>query len=135
MVLIDRLCEVTETTALAELIVKNDHLFMGAPDMPAWVGIELMSQVVAAWAGNQAAIKGEDVKMGFLLGSRRYTSHVEMFKAGQRLRIFSEQIFKDDSGMGVVDCQILDEQDQLLVQAKINVYQPSDARLEQILEE
>lgn len=135
MVLIDRLCEVTETSALAELTVKNEGLFMGAPDMPAWVGIELMSQVIAAWAGNNAAKAGEDVKMGFLLGTRRYTSYVEKFSAGQSLSIFTEQIFKDDSGMAVVDCKIMDEQKQVLVEAKINVYQPSDTQLEQMLEQ
>lgn len=135
MVLIDSLCEVTETSALAELTVRNEDLFMGAPDLPAWVGIELMSQVIAAWAGNKAAKAGEDVRMGFLLGTRRYSSHVEKFSAGQRLTIFTERVFKDDSGMGVVDCQIMDEQKQVLVEAKINVYQPSDTQLEQMLEQ
>lgn len=134
MVLIDSLSEITDTSAVGELTVKNEGLFSAAPDMPAWVGIELMSQAIAAWAGNQAKQAGEDVRMGFLIGTRRYTSHVDKFLAGEKLLISTEQVFKDDSGMGVVDCKIMNVKREVLVEANINVYQPNDAQLEQMMD-
>jgi predicted hotdog family 3-hydroxylacyl-ACP dehydratase len=38
--------------------------------MPAWVGVELMAQAVAAWAGLQAWQRDAAPKRGFLLGTR-----------------------------------------------------------------
>lgn len=134
MVLLDNMLSVTENTAEAELTVKNDGLFHGAPDLPAWVGVELMAQVIAGWAGYTARRNNEPVKVGFLVGTRKYQSNVHSFTAGERLRIHIERAFQDANGMASFDCVIKDQSGSILVNANINVYQPDEQQFKQMME-
>ncbi|MFH4351496.1 3-hydroxylacyl-ACP dehydratase, partial [Acinetobacter baumannii] len=73
MILIDQVLSFDQEQIQTRLTVRADGLF-NQPDgsLPAWLGIELMAQSVAAYAGCQARTKGEAVKLGFLLGSRKF---------------------------------------------------------------
>ena len=134
MVLLDQLISASESNATAKLIVRNEGLFHGAPDLPAWVGIELMAQVIAAWAGAKARAKDEPVKVGFLIGTRKYESAVPCFKAGEELTINIECAFQDSNGMASFDCDIRNANDEQLVNANINVYQPDEQQFKQMME-
>jgi predicted hotdog family 3-hydroxylacyl-ACP dehydratase len=61
------------------------------------------------------------IRLGFLLGTRRYYSNVAAFSVGVRLTIHVEKILQDDN-LGVFDCRI--QGDGVEVTAKLNVYQP-----------
>ncbi|NVL44969.1 3-hydroxylacyl-ACP dehydratase, partial [Pseudomonas syringae pv. actinidiae] len=82
MILIDQVLDFDEEQINTRLTVRADGLF-NQPDgsLPAWLGIELMAQSVAAYAGCQARSKGEAVKLGFLLGSRKFDCNVARFPA------------------------------------------------------
>jgi|SRR5690554_2785238 len=134
MVLLDRLLSADIHSAVAELTVKNDGLFSGAPNLPAWVGIELMSQVIAAWAGYNARKINQSVRLGFLIGTRRYQSQVHEFSAGSVLTINAQRIFHDEGGLASFDCEIKDSSDSILLSANINVYQPDEQQLLQMME-
>lgn len=134
MVLLDRMLSYSSDVAEAELTVKNAGLFHGEPDLPAWVGVELMAQVIAAWAGFKARLKNEPVKVGFLIGTRKYESSVHSFKAGSVLCIRIERAFQDANGMASFDCVIKDQSDSILVNANINVYQPDEQQFQQMME-
>lgn len=101
-------------------------------NMPAYVGIELMAQAVAAWVGISAHADGLPVRQGVLLGTRRYQPSCSVFRAGEALQVVAEVAYRDESGMGSFICQIQREE-QTLVEATISVFEPQD--FEQFLQE
>lgn len=121
MVLLDHIIDYDTDVLTAELVVRDDGLLGGDESVPAWVGIEYMAQTVAAYAGVMAKQANEPVRLGFLLGARRYNSNVATFKVGSRLTVRVEKILQDDS-LGVFDCRIQGE--GVDVAANLNVYQP-----------
>jgi len=122
MVLLDRIVDYDDQGLTAELVVRGDGLLGGDErTVPAWVGIEYMAQTVAAYVGMKAKQANEPIRMGFLLGTRRYNSNVAAFKVGATLTIRVEKIMQDD-GLGVFDCRIQGE--GVEVTANLNVYQP-----------
>ena len=94
--------------------------------VPAYVGIEYMAQAVACWAGCQARMRGLPPPLGFLLGTRRYASHVPMFTCGHVLRVEARRELMGDNGLGVFACRIL-QGDMELAAANISVFEPPDA--------
>jgi len=65
-----------------------------------------MAQAVAALAGVRARTQGEPVKIGFLVGTRRYVSRWPRFLLGSRLRIHVRQDFEAGNGLSVFACRI-----------------------------
>ncbi|MFI3188554.1 3-hydroxylacyl-ACP dehydratase [Crenothrix sp. D3] len=122
MVLLDRIIDFDELSLSAELTVRNDGLLGDANSVPAYAGIEYMAQAIAAYAGIQAKQVGEPIKIGFLLGTRRYTSNVGSFAVGTMLTLQVTKIIQDDK-LGVFDCKIHGA--GIEITANLNVYQPS----------
>lgn len=121
MVLLDRLVEYDEISATAELVVRDDGLLGDGKIVPAWAGIEYMAQTIAVYAGIMAKIAGDQIKLGFLLGTRRYKSNVAEFKVGSTLKVRVEKIMQDER-LGVFDCRI--QGDGVEISANLNVYEP-----------
>jgi predicted hotdog family 3-hydroxylacyl-ACP dehydratase len=123
MILIDRILSFDEEQIHTRLTVKPDGLF-NLPDgsLPAWVGIELMAQSVAAFAGCHARLKGKPVELGFLLGTRKFECNVEAFAAGSELTIHGIRSLEDDNGMGVFECHI--NAPGIEASARLNVFRP-----------
>ena len=126
MILIDQVLSFDEEQIRTRLTVKPDGLF-NRPDgsLPAWVGIELMAQSVAAYAGCRARQKGEAVELGFLLGTRKFECNVEHFPAGTELSIHGLRSLEDDNGMGVFECHLTGSGIQ--ASARLNVFRPPQA--------
>ncbi len=122
MVLLDKIITFDEHSLSAELTVRNDGLLGDDKSVPAYAGIEYMAQAIAAYAGIQAKQAGEPIKIGFLLGTRRYTSNVGSFAVGTMLTIRVTKIIQDDK-LGVFDCKI--QGAGIEITASLNVYQPS----------
>jgi predicted hotdog family 3-hydroxylacyl-ACP dehydratase len=126
MILLDRVDELE-----AERIVCARGLRAGEPfidadgGLPAWAGIELMAQAIAAWAGCHARAAGEPVRQGFLLGARQYRCDADAFPAGAELRIEATRGFHDDEGMGVFACRI--DGGGVSAEARLTVFSPPDA--------
>lgn len=126
MILLDAVLEHGPEHALCTRRVPNDGLLHDADGtLPAWVGVELMAQAIAAWAGCQARETGAPVRLGFLLGTRHYTCNVAAFVPGIELRIEARRDFHDESGMGVFACHI--EAPGVLAEARLTVFSPPDA--------
>lgn len=121
MVLLDRINEYDDQGLTAELTVRGDGLLGDDQSVPAWAGIEYMAQAIAAYAGMMATQAGKPIRLGFLLGTRRYSSNVAVFKVGSTLAIQVKKIMQDDN-LGAFDCRILG--DGVEVTANLNVYQP-----------
>lgn len=123
MVLLDRVLEVVGESLVAELEIRPLSPFCRDGEVAAWVGIEYMAQAVAAWSGWQARQRGEAVRVGFLLGTRRYDALVGAFAVGSRLRIEVEREFQADNGLARFAARICRD-GSLLARASISVYQP-----------
>ncbi len=123
MILLDEVLRYGDEDVHTRLEVRSGGLFNQADgSLPAWVGIELMAQSVAAYAGCQARQAGEPVRLGFLLGSRNYQCNVDRFPAGSELRITAQRSLQDDNGMGVFECQL--DGPGIQAVARLNVFCP-----------
>ena len=123
MILIDEVLGYGEDEVETRLSVRPDGLFNQADgSLPAWVGIELMAQSVAAYAGCQARQAGEPVQLGFLLGTRNFQCNVDRFPAGTELHIRALRSLQDDNGMGVFECHL--DGPGIQACARLNVFCP-----------
>lgn len=110
----------------AELVVPAAGLFVEDGQVPAWVGIEYMAQAIAAWAGCRARAAGRPPQLGFLLGSRRYSSTRRGFPSGTRLRVQARCELLGDNGLGMFACSILAGEEEWAT-ANVSVFEPVDA--------
>lgn len=122
MILLDEVLAFDDDRVQTRLRVRPGLLSDADGGLPAWAGVELMAQSVAAYAGCHARRAGEPVDLGFLLGTRRFTCNVERFPVGCDLRIEATRSLQDDSGMGVFECRL--EGPGILAEARLNVYRP-----------
>jgi predicted hotdog family 3-hydroxylacyl-ACP dehydratase len=125
MILIDEVLAFGADHIDTRLVVRPGGLFSEADgSLPASVGIELMAQSVAAFAGCHARAQGLPVELGFLLGTRNFSCNVDRFPAGSTLLIHANRSLQDDNGMCVFECRL--EGSGILVEARLNVFQPRD---------
>lgn len=123
MILIDHVLAFDEEQIETRLTVRAGGLFNREDgSLPAWVGVELMAQSVAAFAGCHARVQGNEVVLGFLLGTRKFECNVEHFPLGAELRIHAQRSLEDDNGMGVFECHLTGPGIQ--ASARLNVFRP-----------
>ncbi|HGM7320919.1 hotdog family protein [Stenotrophomonas sp.] len=127
MCLLQRILRWDQDSIEAELVVPARGLFIQDGEMPAWIGIEYMAQAIAAWAGCRARAAGSTPQLGFLLGSRRYSSQRSGFPSGSRLRVQARRELLGDNGLGLFACRILAGEEEWAV-ANVSVYEPADAK-------
>lgn len=126
MILIEQILSFDDEQIHTRLTVTPGGLFNRTDgSLPAWVGIELMAQSVAAYAGCHARARGDAVELGFLLGTRKFECNVEHFPVGTELTIHGVRSLEDDSGMGVFECHI--NAPGIHATARLNVYRPPQA--------
>ncbi|VVN16766.1 hypothetical protein PS645_04089 [Pseudomonas fluorescens] len=123
MILIEQILSFDEEQIHTRLTVRPGGLF-NRPDgsLPAWVGIELMAQSVAAYAGCHARQRSDPLALGFLLGTRKFECNVEHFPLGTELTVHGIRSLEDDNGMGVFECHI--NAPGIHATARLNVYRP-----------
>jgi predicted hotdog family 3-hydroxylacyl-ACP dehydratase len=133
MSLLDTLLAADAETLDARVTIGPDSMFCNGGEVGAWVGVEYMAQAVAAHAGFEAGRRGEPVRVGFLLGTRRYTCTVAAFAAGSVLHIHVRRALQGDNGLGAFDCRITDgTTGDELASATVTVFQPD--RVEEFLQ-
>jgi len=125
--LLDEVLHWDEDCIEAALVVPADGVFVGPGGVPAWIGIEYMAQAIAAWAGCRARREGRPPRLGFLLGSRRYSSTRPLFPSGTRLLVHARRELMGDNGLGMFACRI-EADGETWVEANVSVFEPADAR-------
>jgi predicted hotdog family 3-hydroxylacyl-ACP dehydratase len=93
--------------------------------MPAWIGIELMAQAIAAHVGLVAMHAGSVARPGVLLGTSGYVTQRAAFDAGTTLTISARELLRGDEGHGAYECSI-HAGELCMAQAVVKVYQPDD---------
>lgn len=125
MILLDKVTFVDDSRLIAQSVVRGDGLLLGNTEsVPAWAGIEYMAQAIGAYVGIQAKQAGLPIRLGFLLGTRRYDSNVDSFPVGCALSVTAEKILQDEK-LAVFECRI--SGDNVDICATLNVYQPPES--------
>ncbi len=120
--MVERLLAIDDHRARCALTVRDNNPFIDARnELPGWVGVELMAQAIALFAGYHCLLRDEAVRVGYLLGSRQYSCHTSAFGVGSELLIEIEQEYHNE-GMGLFYCRIL-HGDTELASARLNTYQ------------
>jgi 3-oxoacyl-[acyl-carrier-protein] synthase-1 len=125
MVLLDSVFSVDDDNLCAEVRIRPDSMFCDGTAVGAWVGIEYMAQAIAAHAGWLARRRGDGVKVGFLLGSRKYEASVPAFAVDSVLHVHVHRALQGDNGLGAFECRI-DHGTDTLATATVTVYQPDN---------
>ena len=126
MVLLDRVIAADEESLCAEVCIRHNSLFCNAGGVGAWVGLEYMAQAIGAYAGYTAKLRGDRIRIGFLLGTRRYHCSQPLFAVGSLLKVYAKRIFQSETGLASFECHIDDENGQVAT-ASVTVFQPADA--------
>jgi predicted hotdog family 3-hydroxylacyl-ACP dehydratase len=125
MLLLDRVLSADADNLSAEVRIHAGSMFFdaAAAGVGAWVGMEYMAQAIAAHAGWLALQRGDAVKVGFLLGSRKYAAARPLFAAGCVLRVHAHRVLLGENGLGAFECSI-DDAGCVVATATITVFQP-----------
>lgn len=134
MVLINRVVDYSAESLVAEVDITEASMFYdeSVSGVPAWVGIEYMAQTISALAGIEALENNKEIKLGFLLGARKYNMPHKVFARGEVFSIHVTQLFRGDMGLASFECQIT-HKGELWVSSTINVFEPDD--LQRIIKE
>lgn len=126
MLLIDRVVSADAERLSAQARVDPNAWYANADgDMPAWIGVELMAQAIAAFVGLEQRCQGKPIKIGFLLGTRKYSCAVPTFARDAVLDITACLVYREASGLGAFDCHI-DLKGGRVADATIKVFEPDD---------
>jgi len=124
MILLDQIIECDEHSLTAILEIREDNLFLNLhKQVPVWIGLEYMAQAIGAYMGIMRKEQKQDIKIGFLLGTRCYETSTAFFKLGTKLYIKAYKLYQEGP-VGSFDCCIEDDRENILATAKIVVYQP-----------
>jgi predicted hotdog family 3-hydroxylacyl-ACP dehydratase len=110
----------------AQARVQGDAWYADAAGaMPAWIGIELMAQAIAAHVGLLTRRAGDTMRPGVLLGSRRYEVRKPVFARDALLRIDVKELLRGEEGHGAYEC-VIQHDGVVGAEAVIKVFQPRD---------
>lgn len=126
MLLLDRVLSADEDNLCAEVRIGAGSMFFDGAGVGSWIGIEYMAQAIAAHAGWLAQRRGGEVKVGFLLGSRKYETTRPRFASGSVLRVHVHRALQGDNGLGAFECRIEEAAAQpvTVATATVTVFQP-----------
>lgn len=124
MVLLDEVCEHSDEHIACRVKVRADGLFDSGGAVPSWLGIEYMAQAVAAFSGYAARLRGENVKIGFLLGTRRFETSAASFTCGETVTVRARQVVLAGGGMSAFECAVSGK--HIEQRAMLSVYEPHE---------
>ena len=101
--------------------------------VPGCVALEYMAQTMAVVVGLACRRSGEPPKVGFVLGSRRMSIAISVFRSGERYRIHAKCDYQDES-FGSFDCKVEDSSGATVASARLTAFQPSGELAEEIME-
>lgn len=139
MVLLDQITHYDAQSLHAIALIRPECILLpaGADSLPIWMGGEILAQGIGAWAGAHALDRGEPVRLGFLLGSRKLQFGAPAIPVGTHLDIHIHLSLQDETGMGVFDCILQCREPapgfaeslppgKVLVQGAMNVFSPNN---------
>lgn len=128
MSLLNEVLEWDEQSLQANVLPDQHAIFATENGVPVSVGIEYMAQGIAAHAGHLALDQGKPIKIGFLLGTRKFTSDFAFFPKGEPVLVKVTRVImaEDENPLGVYACELITTAGS--AKASLNVYLPVDAQ-------
>lgn len=105
MVLVDELTHWEPGQAHCRLTIKPDSTFVVDGRVNTVVSIEYMAQAVAASFGYQGFVGGEGVRVGMIIGCRRFDIEVPYLAVGDDLVIAVREV-RGQEDISVFECSI-----------------------------
>jgi len=128
MIFVDKLISSDDVSAVVEATIKDEYPFT-SENIGTWIGLEFMAQAAAILA-NLAEPHGEKAKLGFLLGSRKFTAHAPKFIPGQKIFISINLDSEVLAGPTVNATGIIKSASgEMLCEASLTLYEPNDDAL------
>ncbi|MGJ8664628.1 MAG: ApeP family dehydratase [Marinicella sp.] len=124
MLLLDKVLDSGDDWLTSQVSIKISSQFVINGAVPALVVIEYMAQTVAALAGIRSKNQSEAVRIGLLLGTRKFDSNVDSIPVGTNLEIHVKEMFIEENGLGVFKCQA--QAPGIQVACNLNVYHPEN---------
>jgi predicted hotdog family 3-hydroxylacyl-ACP dehydratase len=124
MVLIDEVLGWNQDQVVTALTVRRDSAFVEERGAPAHVALEWIAQSCGALVGIRALEEQRPVRIGFILGTRDFSSSVSWFKVGDRLTITANSTYNDGE-MAQFDCRV-DRESMICATARLTLFQPND---------
>ena len=104
---LSRLEAVGDNTLTATATIGRDSIFCSSDQgVPVWIALEYLGQAVAALEGIRASREGRPVPLGYLLGTRRFVTPIEVFPVGAQLTITVTEVHAAPDGLAVFDGRI-----------------------------
>lgn len=133
MVLLSEVLEHSEEETVCSLEIGPGPFMDPSGRVGAWIGIELMSQCVAAHGGLLAYAVGEAPKIGLLLGSRRVRLLRGHYEAGEKMIARAVPVWGKEEGLVAFDCTLTcATTGDLYAEGRLNCFLTSSAQVETI---
>ncbi len=127
MLLIDEVLGYETESVRTRVRVRPDSLFCGPDGVPSWVGLEYMAQTMGVYSGIQLLQQGEAVRIGLLIGTRRYDAVVPAFAIGSDLEVSARVVLWEKDNLFAFDCAIFDGS-RKLAWGEIKAFRPHDVQ-------
>jgi predicted hotdog family 3-hydroxylacyl-ACP dehydratase len=114
----------SSSETVCDVLIGEDSLFHRAGGVGGWVALEYMAQTIAAHAGLVARGKGEQPRVGFLLGTRRMELSAPLFRVGETLLVRAQHLWGEGDLFSFHCSVTLEGSDQTLASADLNVFRP-----------
>ena len=122
MVLIDKLIQYDDSSITVQAIIKDKYPFTNGT-IGSWIGLEFMAQAAGVFAALHRKNASGNINLGFLLGSRNFISHTPTFTPGETVTISVSTEFTSDNGLSAATGIILNDQERVLCEASLTLYQ------------
>jgi predicted hotdog family 3-hydroxylacyl-ACP dehydratase len=125
MRLLDEIVEYETEAVRTRVRIRAESPFCGNDGVPAWVGLEYMAQTMAVFSGIELLQRGEQPRIAFLVGTRRYESIVPTFAIGATLDVTARVVLWEQTNLFAFDCAIF-EGTRKLAWGEIKAFRPDD---------
>ena len=125
MSLLTAITDYGEDWLSARVDITADSMFADGRGVPSYVGLEYLAQAIGAFAGLQERLRGESPKLGFLLGTRKYSCSTDYFLPGDQLELKVVRNMQAENGLSAFECSLQGK--DYRATASLNVFQPDDA--------
>ena len=124
MLLVDEVLSADDVVLETRSVISETNpFFVPGRGVPAYVGFEIMAQSISVFDGYNRSLSGEEPKVGFLLGCRKYDAKIDWFAAGDTLTT-RVSVLLNEGPMRSFSCEIRSAEEQLLAAGVINVFRP-----------
>lgn len=123
MLLLNRIVEINQSHAVAQVWIDEQASFFTSAGVPTVIGIEYMGQTAALIAGYQLEQGLAQPHLGFLLGTRSYSSEQDYFVPNQTLLVECREKALVGDSLATFGCEIkIAKQKDVIATANLSVF-------------